>query len=470
MTSGRRTLVALALALALGLVYAGWAKVLKPRRQKAKEDAKLIFPGAGEDAMDGILLRKQGSADVHLVRGNGAWNLVAPIQAPADPDQVTGLVSQLSSAKREEVVVDHDADLHEFGLDSPTGAVTFHMSSPTAKPLALFFGSKNPTGAFAYAMVDGKPEVFLVTLGLKNAALKDAADLRDKKVWAFDVSQVQSVDAPGVKLKRDKGIWSVTGPGPAEPAKGQAVTDWLGQLAALKADDVPSEDGRGAFGLASGRALDLGLAEGKHVKLQLGGRGKPKAQVGAKPGTKPMPDGIYVQLAGHKPVFHLPNNDLVFLDKRVSDLADRNAFLLPADSVQRFEVSGAEGTLNAAKNDGTWAWVSRTAAPDEKAFDFGAFVSKIADVQLIKRLPASAKPAKPARTVRFYDGGNNLIESASFGPVQGAAQVVFSAGKAAAFLVSKQLLDGLPPLASPVGAGPGPVQPKPPAQPPAPAH
>jgi hypothetical protein len=474
MTSGRRTLVAVALAVALGLVYAGWAKVLKPRQEKAKQDAKLIFPGASEDALSEIQLRKQGNADVHLVRSRGAWSLAAPIQAPADPDQVTGLVSQLSSAKRDEIVVDHDADLHEFGLDSPTGAVTFRLSSPTAKPLVLFFGSNNPTGGFAYGMVDGKPEVFLVTLGLKNSALKTAADLRDKKIWAFDVAQVQAVDAPGAKLKRDKGIWSVTGPGPSEPAKGQAVTDWLGQLAGLKADAVPSEDGKGAFGLGTGKAIDLGLADGSHVKLLLGGRGKPKVLVGAKPGTKPAPDGIYVQLAGHKPVFHLPDNDLVFLDKRVSDLADRNAFLLPADSVQRFEVSGAEGALNAAKNDGAWAWVSRTAGAGEKAFDFSAFVSKIATVQLIKRLPLSAKPSKPSRTVRFYDGGNNLIESAVFGPVAGAGQVVFSAGKAAVFLVSRQLLDGLPPLAAPStgsgqapSAGPGQVPGPALAQPPA---
>ncbi|HXB98107.1 MAG TPA: DUF4340 domain-containing protein [bacterium] len=454
MTGSRRTLVALAVAVALGLVYLGWVKVLQPRREKAKEDAKLIFPGTSADSLGEILLRKQGEADVRLVRSGGTWALAQPIQAPADQDQVAGLVSQLAEAKREEIVADHDADLHEFGLDSPTGAVTFRPGSPSAKALALFFGSNNPTGAFAYGMVDGRPEVFMTPLSVKTAALKSAADLRDKKVWSFDVAQVQSVDGPSLKLRRDKGLWTVTGPQGSEPAKGNGVTDWLGQLEGLRADAVPSEDGKGPFGLGTPKVLDLGLADGGHLRLLVGGRGKPKVPVGARPGTKAAPEGVYVQVAGRKPVFHLPDNDLVFLDKRASDVADRNAFLIPDQAaVERFEVSGAGPTLVAAQGQSGWAWLSRTAAAGEPAFDFSGFVSKFAGVQLLRRLPLSAKPGKPARSVRFYDGGNNLIETADFGPPMGGGQVVFSAGKAAVFLVTKDLLQGLPGSAPPPKPG-----------------
>jgi hypothetical protein len=468
MTSARRTLIAVAVAAALGLVYGGWVKVLKPRRDQAKEDAKLIFPGTSADALSEILLRKQGNADVRLLRVGGTWSLAQPIQAPADQDQVSGLVAGLVAAKREEIIVDKGADLHEFGLDSPTGAVTFRPASPTAKALALFFGSDNPTGRYTYGMVDGLPAVFMVDQNVKTLSLKTAADLRDKQVWNFDLAQVESVAAPGFTMKRDKGIWSIRSASGLEPAKGQGVTDWLGQVLALRADAVPSEDGKGPYGLASGRSINLGLADGSHLTLLLGARGKPKVPAGARKGTKASPDGIYVQVAGRKPVFHLPENLVAVLQKPAQDLADRNAFLLPSQSVQRFEVSGPGGVLEASQDKGSWGWVSRTAGPGEKAFDFGAFVTKIAGVSLIKRLPLSDKPAKPVRTVRFYDGGNNLIETGDFGPLLNGGQVVFSAGKAAVFLVSKDLLDGLPPLgplpaAPPLGAGPQPKTAPPPA-------
>ena len=449
MNSGRRTLLAVALAAVLGLVYAGWAKVLQPRREKAKEDAKLIFPGTSSDALSEILLRKQGNPDVRLLRGDGGWTLASPIQAPADQDQVSVLVAGLASAKRQETIVDKGADLHEFGLDSPTGAVTFRPASPTAKPLALFFGADNPSGRYSYGMVDGLPEVFMLDQNVKTLTLKTADDLRDKRVWTFDVAQVQAVSAPGLALKRDKGIWSLRSAAGDEPAKGQAVTDWLEQPAGLKADKVPSEDGKGAFGLGSGKSIDLALTDGTRLKLLVGAKGKPRVPAGARKGTKATPDGIYVQVAGRKPVYHLPDNLVMTLQKAAQELADRNAFLLSAQNVQRFEVSGPGGTLQAAQADGHWAWVSRTAAAGEKAFDFTAFVTKMAGVQLIKRLPASAKPSKPAHSVRFYDGGNNLMETADFGPPLNGGQVVFSAGKAATSLVSKDLLDGLPPPPSP---------------------
>jgi hypothetical protein len=301
----------------------------------------------------------------------------------------------------------------------------------------------------------------MVDPNVKTLSLKTADDLRDKRVWNFDVAQVDSVAAPGYSLKRDKGIWTLHGPAGTEPAKGQAVTDWLGQLDGMRADKVPSEDGKGAFGLGSGRSFDLGLVDGTHLKLVVGARGKPKVPTNARPGTKPAPDGIFVQVAGRKPVFHLPENLVQFVQKPALELADRNAFLLTASTVQRFEVSGPGGVLEAAQDRGAWAWVSRTASAGEKAFDFYAFVAKFGGVQLLKRLPLADKPAKPVRTVRFYDGGNNLIETADFGPPLNGGQVVYSAAKASVFLVTKDLLDGLPPLGgAPLPAGPAQPQPK----------
>lgn len=444
MSSGRSTLVAWGVVAALGLTYWGWVVKLKPQREKAKEDAKLIFPGTDAASLKSILLRKKGSPDVRLDKTDGKWNLTQPIQAPADQSVVQDLVSQLATAKRDEIVVAKDADQHEFGLDQPSGAVTFQPTSPGAKPLALFFGSDNPTGAQTYAMVDGRPEVFLTAMGVKTAALKDAADLRDKTVWTFDTGLVQGLRLGALDLSKAKdGTWTVGKGAAAEPAKNSVVGAWLEQLAGLRAQSVPSEDGKGKFGLVRAKRLTLSLSDGRSLTLLKGSNAKPS--------------GFYVQVQGATPVYLLPAADQAAFGKGVVDIADRNAFDLVADEVQRFEVRGAAGKLDASRKQGVWGWDGRVAAPGEKAFDFDAFVRRFGGAQLLKRLPASRRPTQPRWTVSFYGDGGTLLEKAEFGGKLRPGVVAFSAEKRSTNVVASNLMEGLPPLkpAPPPGAAGG---------------
>jgi hypothetical protein len=444
MSSGRRTLWALGIAAALGLTYWGWVIKLKPRRDKAKEDAKLIFPGTDAGMLKSMLLRKKGSADVRLERGDGAWRLVQPIQAPADGAVVEQLVAQLAAAKREQVVVDKGGDPRDFGLDAPSGAVTFQPTSPGAKPLALFFGMDSPTAAQAYAMVDGRPEIFLVGLGVKSSALKDAADLRDKTVWSFSVGAVQGVRVGSLVLSKSKqGAWTVGQGAAAEPGKGLGIEHWLEDLQGLKALSVPSEDGKGRFGLAGGPRIELDLGDGSRLTLVKGSAAKPA--------------GFYAQLQGSAPVFILPASDEAQFKRGAAGLADRDAFQLSPEQVDRFDVDTAAGTLHAAQKLGVWGWDGRQAPADEKAFDFSGFISRFAGAQILKRLPPSRMPAKPVLTVTFYTKAGTLAEKALFGAKEGPGLVAYSVGKRAASLVTTNMIEGLPPAQAAAGKAPTPA-------------
>ena len=432
MSSGRRTLVAVGIALALGLAYWGWVKQLQPRRDKAKEDAKLIFPGTDAASLKSILLRKKGALDVRLVKGEGQWRLVAPIQAPADNAAVEALVSQLADAKREEVVVEKDADLRDFALDQPSGGVTFEPTSPGAKPQVLFFGMDAPAGAQAYAMLDGRSEVFLTGLGVKSSALKDAGDLRDKSPWSFDPNLVSALRVGAMALSKGKdGSWTVTQAGVAEPGRNAAVQAWLQQLGGLKALSVPSEDGKGRFGLGAGPRLELSFGDSARLTLVKGGAAKPS--------------GFYAQVLGQKPVFILPAASEAQFKKSAGDLADRDAFQVLPEQVDRFELSGPAGPLRATKKLGVWGWDGRATAADEKPFDFAGFVGRFAGAQLLKRLPASQRPAKPAASVTFFSQAGTVLEKAEFGGRSGQGQLVYSNAKRAACVAASNLLEGLPP-------------------------
>jgi hypothetical protein len=305
----RGPIVAVVAALVLGLVYWGWVLKLKPQRAQAAEDAKLLFKGLDAGQTNEILLRKKGSADVLLRKVEGQWRLISPTAAPADANAVDALVSALATAKRDEIVVDQGADLRDFGLDQPSGEVTFKPLSPGARPEVLFFGMDSPEGNQAYGLVDGKPEVFLTDLNVKNSVLKDEADLRDKTLWSFDPADVEAVrsDVGDFTLARDKqGLWQVQSSTRHEPGKGSEVASWLDELSRLRADSVPSETGKGDFGLRKSRGIHLMLKSGTELDLTEGRKvGQPPRQ------GQPMQYGqpgqeLYAQVAGKGPVFLLP--------------------------------------------------------------------------------------------------------------------------------------------------------------------
>lgn len=433
MSGPRATWAALGMALALGAAYWGWTHKLKPAREKRVAEAKKPFSGLEPAATSEVLLRKKGSPEVLLRRVDGAWRLVKPVAAPADTQAVEGLIKALADLSNEETIAEQGADLRQYGLDDPSGAVTFQPASPGAKPQVLFFGRDNPTGSYAYAMVDGRPEVFLTWLWVKNSVLKDADGLRDKAVWRFEPAAVQearSTHAGGFSLRRGEAGWSVRRAAGEEPGRAEAIDAWLGELSRLRALSVPSEDGRGGdWGLASGPRLGLRLADGQTLELRVG-----KAR---------DEDGYYAQAGPGGPVFVLPAHTLPTVRKVGQDLADRRAFKLDPSGVQRFEVVRPSGRLSASRAAGTWAWDGASPQGGE-GYDFDGLVARFSGAELLQRLPLADKPAKPEASVFFYGAAGQVLEAAELGPRRGKGQVAYSAEKRAVTLVSPDLLDGLP--------------------------
>lgn len=452
MSPDRGPWIAVGAAAVLGLVYWGWVVEIKPKRAKEAEDAKLLFKGLDAADTDEILLRKTGGPDVLLRKVDKQWRLITPTAAPADAQAVDSLVSQLAGAKRNSIIVDKGADLRDFGLDKPSGEVTFKPSSPGAKAKVLYFGLDNPSGDQTYGFIDGLPEVFLTYKSVKTSVLKDAGDLRDKTVWTFQTSDVESVrsDVEGFTLAHEPktGIWQVRAPGRTEPAKNSSVDEWLGELANLRAEAVPSETGKGAFGINPAHRLTLTLKGGTALTLLVGKRSQPKPQPQNRR-SAPLEAGVYVQVAGQGPVFQLPGSAVDAVGKKATEIMDLNAFALQTGDAQRLEISRPKGKLVAVKKAGVWSWEPPLEQkPGDKPFDFYGFISLIANAQLIKRLDAAKDKIgaeQTAASVTFFGDNDAVLEKCVFGPMRSGGQVVTSAQKNQTVLAANNLLASLPP-------------------------
>ncbi len=434
----RGTLILVLLAAALGAGYWYWEVKSKPAREQAAEDAKRLFPDMKAESTGEVLLRKDKDPDVLLRRVDGQWRLIQPVQAPADQAAVAALLEQLHDMKRDEVVEEKGGDLHKFGLDAPSGAVTFTPLSPNAKAQVLFFGMDSFDGSKAYGLIDGQPAIFLTALAGKTAILKNADGLRDKSLANFEEAQVVAVHSTigaGFSLDKDaKGAWRVSAGGRTEPGDAGKISAWLQQLKGLKGDQVVDEAGKdpGRYGLGAAK-----------VELSFGGKEK---QAFIKGKLKDKGPAFYLKMQGLPQVWAMPAGADTALKQEGKALMELRAFQLQAGLVERVSFWQHGTTLTARrKEDLTWAWdKAPKPVPGQKPLDFPDFIAKAAGAERIKTLAPSAKPTHPLALITFFDKGDHMTDIAWLGPHQDGGQVVYSGRKDLASIVANNLFDLLP--------------------------
>lgn len=108
-----------------------------------------------------------------------AWELAAPITAPADSLRVAEALLALSDLRafRRLDTADEDIDAAAFGLDPPRLRLEIHLDAPDAGPIVLLIGEPTPVmvGDYPtyYVRLPGSDEVFAA--GGPGLALADAA-------------------------------------------------------------------------------------------------------------------------------------------------------------------------------------------------------------------------------------------------------------------------------------------------------
>ena len=435
-----RVTLALALVAAvLGTAYWYWEIKTKPLREAAKEEAKKVFPGPAVQNSGEILLRATGKPEVLLRKIDGVWNLITPVVALADGDAVKAIIEQLSSVKRDEVVDEKAEELRKYGLDNPSGAVTFKPLSSSAKAQVLFFGADSFDGSKAYGLVDGSSQVFLTALAGKTALLKDSNGLREKHLLNFDpalVASVKSNSKGGFSLVRDaQGFWKVQSGAQVEPANLDKVTPWLNALKDIKGDSVEDEWGKspGKYGLSTGGLqVQVVLKDGTRLGLT---KGKLQAKGPA----------FFASVQGKPQIWVVPGTASATLEQEGRALMNLSAFDLKPGLVQKMTVWQDGITMTAKRVDLKWSWQApftpKLGAP---AFDFDNFVVKVSGTERLKRLPESARPTKPALIVTFYGPEDALMDQAIVGPKQGQGQLAQSAVKHDVMIVAGNVFDGLP--------------------------
>ena len=196
----------------------------------------------------GLSIRKKSGESIVLARSDaGQWQITAPQMLAADQDAVSSVLSTLTSLNSDRLVEDKPTNLDQYGLGQPS--IEVEIAKKDKKTQKLLIGDDTPTGNSAYASVAGDPRVFTMASYNKNAFVKSANDLRDKRLLTFDSDKVSSIELTAKKetivLGRSKDEWQIVKPKPFRADRSQ-VEELLRTLRDAKMDLSGSEDDKKA--------------------------------------------------------------------------------------------------------------------------------------------------------------------------------------------------------------------------------
>lgn len=135
------------------------------------------------DKVDSLELASKsgGGGVIQLTKSGSDWNLVKPVQAPADFTAVEAVLGQLQSAQMLAVEPGDATDLRKYGLERPEVTATLGAGSTRA---TLQIGAKADDQGF-YARDASKPLVFRISTAVADELRKTPFDVRRKEIFEF---------------------------------------------------------------------------------------------------------------------------------------------------------------------------------------------------------------------------------------------------------------------------------------------
>jgi hypothetical protein len=195
--NGKKLWIYLAVLLLVFVLWGG-AKLFFPKKSEEAKNPPL-FPNLITGKIAEIQWQR-GTEVVHLKK-KSSWVIIWPISVLADSKVVEGFLQTLTTLRPERRFADSKKDLKEFGLEVPKGKILFLVEG---KWTEIQLGNKNPVGNASYVKVSNLPDFFLIEDPIIKELDRDLLALRDKRVFSFDLNQVQAME-----IKKDKRAYSL---------------------------------------------------------------------------------------------------------------------------------------------------------------------------------------------------------------------------------------------------------------------
>jgi len=422
----RSFLILLVVALGLGAYLYFVESKREPGDDKKNEK---VFAGVESDKIDRVTVKSEKGETSTVEKKSGTWQLTQPVAADADPGELSGITTNLSTLEVQRVVDEQATDFKQYGLDPPRVEVSFKAGD---KEHRLLLGQKTPAGSDLYAKLPDKPRVFLVSSFLDTTFNRSPFDLRDKSVLRVERDKIDSVDITtpdhSIKIAKAGADWHIKSPIDAR-ADFNAVEGVIGRLntAQMKAIESGNPTDLKTYGLDK-PSVSIRLGSGSSQAGLLIGKTAAEGTYYAKDLSRPMVFTVESSLVDElkKPVD----------DYRVKDIFDARAF-----STTRIDAERGGQTVAFEKSGDKWKQVA-PAAKDADASKVEALLSALTSARATGFVEKTTALDKPELAVTLkYDEGKKQ-ERVVFGR-QGADAFARRDGDAGAAKIDAATLDSV---------------------------
>ncbi len=162
------------------------------------------------------LLVKNESGSFTLAKSGADWVLKAPDEVPADENEVSSLISEITAAKATEVASETASDLAQFGLDKPAISVTAQLAAGGERQIII--GTKKTAEQTSYfAKSSDRAPIFKVETALFEKLNVKPSALRSKQIVKLNADELSKVYIrnPNMTLVAEKntdGKWMIKEP------------------------------------------------------------------------------------------------------------------------------------------------------------------------------------------------------------------------------------------------------------------
>jgi hypothetical protein len=362
-------IAAIVLAALSGVLY--WSNHRKPADNAVKVSADtppkiLTLTQADITKVD---IKKKSGDEVMLAKDDaGKWQIVAAKPLRADQNEVSSMLSTLSSLSSDRLIDQKASNLADYGLAQP--AVELDVTEKDNKTQKVLIGDNTPAGNAVYVALAGDPRVFTLANYSKTSIDKSAKDLRDKRLLVFEQDKLSRVELNAKKVDiefgRNKDQWQIVKPKPlrADDSKVEELIRKLGDAKMdLNASDDDQKKATAAFNsgtaVATAKVTDASGTEDLQVRKNK--------------------DDYYAKSTAVEGVYKVGNDLGAALDKTVDDF--RNKKLFEFTDPEKIELHDGPKTYFLTKGGSDWF------SGDGKKVDAigaEAFVEKVRDLAASK--------------------------------------------------------------------------------------
>jgi hypothetical protein len=379
--------------LAVLVVLAGYFYYFEVVRRNAltreKEAALRLFQV--EKAKITSLQLDKGEGKPITLNKEGQWQIIEPINSPADEFAVGSLLTSLESLKMEREVEAEAQDLRPYGLDNPRLHLSF-LADGTRHHLRV--GSKAVVADQYYASGDQPHRVVLIAASREQGLNKKIFDLRSKEFFSLksdDIDRVE-IERAEVKLaltKMTDDNWQVAA-FPEASIKKSKVESVISRLIWLRAKSFLDND--------KSDLLQLGF-EPARIRITLASEEKSQTLL---LGNSKKQEGIYAK-GGELPGVALVDEKLLEqLPLSLSDLEDRTLLAFDLDQIKAVGLKLNDDSGRLERQGKEWKWAAGDSRQHPENWQVNSLLWKM---QELEYLPGSLPKVDSPTT----EGQVNLV-------------------------------------------------------------